>query len=154
MISLLSSLHRFITRDELLDRIEAGVAHIETLDLNRDDVVDVDAFFEGMQVGQVTQFGLDCPEDAMCMLEAIEPEEWRLELGMVPGARVAGHTHLRSNYERWMVTKGTVTVLRGAQLQYRTTYRAGECFEVGVDLHAFLAGAEGVEAVLHIQKKV
>lgn len=154
MISIFKHILAPFTRDELVEHIREGMASVMALELQRDDVVDVDALHASLEVGQVIQFGRDDIEDAMSMYEGLAMGMYYHKIGLVANGRVSSHRHLRGNKERWRVLRGSVTVLWGDELQHVQRYYAGQSFELdGHELHAFLAHDEGVEADLHIEKK-
>lgn len=149
------SIFEYIARDEVLDRIEAGRMRVSAFELRSNDVVDIDAIFSPCVVGQVIQFGLDDPNDTLVMYEGLKAGRYSMQIGMTPRARVAAHTHRRGNTEYWTILKGSLTVLTGANLDYRRVYRAGETFHLAGDVsHAFLAGDDEVEAYLSFEKKL
>ena len=157
MIRLVQTFFGRLSSSAILDAIEAGNAAIVSVELRRDEAVDVDALHDELQVWQMLEFGREDPRDAMTMYEGEAEGCYRHRLGMIPGARVASHYHLRGNNETWTLAEdsGDVTVLWGDELQHRRRYSAGEAFTVdGSQLHAFMAHDREVKGYLFIEKKV
>ncbi len=156
----LTRILKIMQRDELLERMESGMARVDTLHLHREGSkpIDIELLHSGMEEGQILRFGLIDPNDAMSMYEGthfMEDTEWYYHLaGMVPRAMVPSHTHLHGNLERWEILKGSVIVYVGEGMALRKVYNAGQRFELdGSVPHAFQALDAEVEAKIYIKKR-